>query len=325
METTDCKPSAALLQEQQQRRRIDNAVSFDSILDDVDDEADGVPQVDLIQIVVKRTGGSEAPCLELSIENDATVINLKTLIQDELADESPCLMVPVDRQRLLYAGKMLTDNNLKLVNDIKMRTDSVNYIVLAPLPKNVAPTARTPLENKSQSRRQKTRSNRMPRPYSVPLVVRRCCQPEETISTQPSLGRAFREGSPPRHNSACSGAHDQVFLNHMARQSLFPSLEAMLGNSHSMIDDAVLNASELMPLCGVITSNVSEILDCNSSDQDEHVMRTTEQTILLLDQLSQRSTTLARSLRANLREQRQRQLLSARELLNNGGLPWGSY
>jgi hypothetical protein len=310
---------------------LEQAASFETILT----EDEGVPQTDLIQIVVKRTGGSEAPCLELSIEKDATVMDLKTLIQDELADESPCLMVPVERQRLLFLGKMLTNNALKLTDDIKMKVGSLNYIHLAPLPKNIIPSARTPLENKSQSsisRRQKNRSRRTDRPYSMPMRRR---QDDPTTSTRTSTTRAFL--AQPRPVACSSSSESQAFHHMMAPQSLFPSLDAMLVGNHNgsmLLDDSVLTAAsnELMPLCRVINSNVSQIIQCNSSlnnnnvnaIDDEHTMLATEQTIILLDQLAQRSSTLARSLRTNLREQRHLQLLSARELLEDG-LPWGNY
>lgn len=283
--------------------------------------------MDLIQIVVKRTGGSEAPCLELSIEKDATVMDLKTLIQDELADESPCLMVPVERQRLLFLGKMLTNDALKLADDIKMKVGSLNYIHLAPLPKNVIPSARTPLENRSSqastTRRQKNRSRRMDRPYSMPMRRR---QDDPTTTTRTSTTRAFL--AQPRPVACSSSSESQAFHHMMAPQSLFPSLDAMLVGNHNgsmLLDDSVLTAAsnELMPLCRVINSNVSQIIHTSAMD-DEHTMLATEQTIILLDQLAQRSSTLARSLRTNLREQRHLQLLSARELLEDG-LPWGHY
>jgi hypothetical protein len=267
-------------------------------------------------------------------------MDLKTLIQDELADESPCLMVPVERQRLLFLGKMLTNDALKLADDIKMKVGSLNYIHLAPLPKNVLASARTPLENKSSqsstSRRQNNRSRRMDRPYSMPM--RRRQDDPTTTSTRSSTTRAFL--AQPRPVACSSSSESQAFHHMMSPQSLFPSLDAMLVGNHNgsmLLDDAILTAAsnELMPLCRVINSNVSQIIHCNSSlnnsnnnvhaaIDDEHTMLATEQTILLLDQLAQRSSTLARSLRTNLREQRHLQLLSARELLEDG-LPWGNY
>lgn len=306
---TDCKLPASALRDQQNRGRVGRAASFDSIL--TEDEL--LPEEELIQIVVKRTGGSEAPCLELSIEKSATVLNLKTLIQDELADESPCLMVPVQRQRLLFSGKMLTDNELKLVDDIKMKPDKLNYIHLAPLPKNIAPSARTPMENKCQRtlrRPPKSRSTRANHPYGNFLTTRR--QSSENVPP-----RAY---VPPSTNTMCSSAD---MATQMAPQSLFRPLELMLNNQAPMMDETILNESnDLMPLCRVIRSNVSQII--NGANHDERAMLATEQTILLLDQLSSRSTSLARSLRVNLREQRHRQLLSAQELLEDG-LPWGTY
>lgn len=300
MNNTDSKLPPSSLQQNRGRR----ATSFDSIL--TEDEL--LPEEELIQIVVKRTGGSEAPCLELSIEKSATVLNLKTLIQDELADESPVLMVPVQRQRLLFSGKMLTDNDLKLVDDIKMRPDKVNYIHLAPLPKNIAPSARTPMENKASQRT--TTPRRPPKGRS-----------SRSTRVHPYgnfLSRRAENTPPPAATCADN--------NNGAPQSLF---QLMLNNNHNnqapiMMDETIVNDSnDLMPLCRVIRSNVSQIIN-GANSNDEHAMLATEQTILLLDQLSNRSTSIARSLRANLREQRHRQLLSAQELLEDG-LPWGTY
>jgi hypothetical protein len=83
----------------------------------------------------------------------------------------------------------------------------------------------------------------------------------------------------------------------------------------------------MMPICQVITSNIAQIIGRNSNNINtqtvDHTVAMTEETILLLDQLSQRSTALARSLRMNLREQRHRLLLSSPELLDSG-LAWGS-
>lgn len=294
MNNTDSKLPPSSLQQNRGRR----ATSFDSIL--TEDEL--LPEEELIQIVVKRTGGSEAPCLELSIEKSATVLNLKTLIQDELADESPVLMVPVQRQRLLFSGKMLTDNDLKLVADIKMRPDKVNYIHLAPLPKNISPSARTPMENKAS---QRTTTPRRP-PKSRSGRSTRVQHPYGNF-----LSRRAENTPPPAASCADNGAP----------QSLF---QLMLNNQAPMMDETIVNDSnDLMPLCRVIRSNVSQIIN-GANSNDEHAMLATEQTILLLDQLSNRSTSIARSLRANLREQRHRQLLSAQELLEDS-LPWGTY
>mmetsp|Transcript_22202 Transcript_22202/g.32773 ORF Transcript_22202/g.32773 Transcript_22202/m.32773 type:complete len:274 (-) Transcript_22202:1011-1832(-) len=128
---------------------------------------------EVIEIMVKRPCRSEIPSLEISIAGNATVLELKTVIREELADESPCLMVPVERQRLLFAGKMLSNNDSRLVEDIGMRKDTINYIHLAPIPKGNIPTKRTSLENKfrSRSRSRKNRYNHRYRPYSLPTAA----------------------------------------------------------------------------------------------------------------------------------------------------------
>jgi hypothetical protein len=298
---------------------VENAVSFESLLGDVVDN----PSIAMIDIVVKRTGGSEAPCLELSIEKDATVLELKTLIQRELAEESPCLMVPVERQRLLFAGKMLTQDDLRLVEDINMKTGTLNYIHLAPLPKDVIPSKRTRYENKLTSRRHTLgRTNRTFSPYSMSVNRRRGRGPQ----VEPSGAFLAQSGlyeSPRGCRGTLSDLRPSVVDSLSSCPSFLPALDNLPErNPGAMTDESIAGlSSELMPLCQMIHSNVNQIVRCS---QDARSLETTEHTILLLEQLSQRSSSMARSLRTNLRHQRHRQLLSVRGLLEDN-LPWGSY
>lgn len=110
----------------------------------------------LIKIVVKRTGASECHPLYLSLTPNSTVHDLKTMIQEELsigADSSEDL--PVERQRLVFAGRMLT-RDLDVLSCLKMKIGEVNFVHLVPLPKP---------PNKSITRRTPKRNQRMHHPY----------------------------------------------------------------------------------------------------------------------------------------------------------------
>ena len=108
----DFKLPAFCPQQDENNSHTDDEVVFD------EDESHN--DVGLLQIAVKRIGNGQVACLDFSIEENATVLDLKLLIQDELADDSPTLIVPLERQRLIFAGKMLTNNNMTLLEEVKM-------------------------------------------------------------------------------------------------------------------------------------------------------------------------------------------------------------
>ena len=96
----------------------------------------------VFQIVVKRVGSGDGDTLTLNLDQGSSVLDLKNTIQKELAAIND--QVPVDRQRLVFYGRMLRDNEELLGGKgIKMRTESINYVHLSPLPEGAKPSKRT--------------------------------------------------------------------------------------------------------------------------------------------------------------------------------------
>ena len=86
-----------------------------------------------LQIVVKRVGKGDGDVLCLEVDADASVLDLKTRISEQLAARND--QVPVERQRLVYFGRMLRDNEQTLgESGVKMQAEAVNYVHLSPLP-----------------------------------------------------------------------------------------------------------------------------------------------------------------------------------------------
>jgi len=317
-----------------------------------DDDGDN-----LIHIVVKRSARVEVPCLELSIERGATVMDLKTLIQDELADESPCLVVPVERQRLIFQGRMLTDNDQSLADDVKMKLDQVNYVHLAPLPKGATPTTRkqsenkvsTPTQRRQQRRRASRRSERTFNPYTVPPTTRR--QPSASsipntppihmgpnrslhelagLQLNPLLCESSRIPPPP----FTLGTEDQ--LHRPPVPPVVPpsvlSMDTVFGlggaGRHDLAvtdtDQAILQDTQaILPFCRLLPRNLNQIVAGGVQADRLNV----EETIVILDELSRRSASLSQSLR--LATQAQPQVLSVQNTIpltmQGIGLPLGHF
>jgi hypothetical protein len=100
-----------------------------------DDEDEAESEIEMIKIIVKIVG--EAEDLELSIPDFATVLDLKEEISEKLiASDSSKKDLPVHRQRLIFGGRMLHDDDF-LLDDVKMKLDRPNHVHLAPIPRRV--------------------------------------------------------------------------------------------------------------------------------------------------------------------------------------------
>jgi len=285
----------------------------------------------VIHVVVKRTGMAESPCLELTIERDATVMNLKTLIQDELADESPCLMVPVERQRLIYQGRMLINNDHGLLDDVKMKPDKVNYVHLAPLPKGATPTLRKRNENKvvvsssihhprhqqQQRLRSARRAQRAFTPYRISSVRNTLPDPAVVVSSS-SATEGLRDLTT-MNRLLCTGSRLSPQLTQMGLGSRLnaPSLAGLVHHSpalhhaetllgglpppQELLGDAttaeVRDMSTILSLCHLLPSSLSQHLAPTS--RGLYGAASADETIVLLDEMSQRCASLSSSLRAN--------------------------
>lgn len=284
-------------------------VSFDNV-----DSREWSPDEDenVLHVVVKRTGMAETPCLELTIERDATVMNLKRLIQDELADESPCLMVPVERQRLIFQGKMLTNDEHSLLDDLRMKPEKVNYVHLAPLPKGATPSVRKRTENKSAaSQRQRMRGSRRAQrafnPYNI-SALRNTPDPMNVSSSSSSAAAELQELS--RVNQWLCDRYAPragVFDGQLGRPSLAGLLQQPSPSSSTLRMDTVLGLSRplgetptrdvnsILSLCQLLPRSLSHQLAPTRTPYADHV----NETIVLLDEMSQRCASLSSSLRSN--------------------------
>jgi hypothetical protein len=127
----------------------DSTASSESVFEEFDDESceaspdesSGVGSSKMLHIVVKIVGNGEGDVLDLKVDHSASVLNLKHLIADALKHGNNT--VPVDRQRLVFFGRMLRDNDELLgEKGVKMKTESINYVHLSPLPEGSKPSRR---------------------------------------------------------------------------------------------------------------------------------------------------------------------------------------
>ena len=91
-------------------------------------------------------GKPENESLEISLESIASVLDLKQTIQKAMKEKDADDFVPVDRQRLIFSGKMLRDDSQFLVQDLSMKLGEKHFVHLTPLPKGAKVSTRTPRE-----------------------------------------------------------------------------------------------------------------------------------------------------------------------------------
>lgn len=102
---------------------------------------------DTLHVVVRRVGKPENESLVLELDSDATVSDLKEKIVEAL-EEKDEIVIPAERQRLIFSGKMLRDESMSLGSDLNMKAgdDHKHFVHLTPLPKGAAPSVRTERE-----------------------------------------------------------------------------------------------------------------------------------------------------------------------------------
>ena len=103
-----------------------------------------------LYIIVRRVGKAENESLHLHLDSKASVLELKKKIADTLKEQEEA-DIPVERQRLIFSGKMLRDDTQSLEMDLNMKPSSdedehKHFVHLSPLPKGAAPSARTERE-----------------------------------------------------------------------------------------------------------------------------------------------------------------------------------
>lgn len=148
-----------------------------------------------LEIVVKCVGKLDGKDLCLTLGSKASVLDLKKLISRELASKGDG-PISVERQRLIFFGRMLKDNKQVLSGEggVNMKTDgSTNFVHLSPLPENAATASPSRADNirtgiaTSPSR---TPSHRGPRLLAGWRRIRRG-NPYPSLSRE-STGRANR-------------------------------------------------------------------------------------------------------------------------------------
>lgn len=116
-------------------------------VDTDDDESSSEDELQTLHIVVRRVGKSERESLVLELSSDASVLDLKGKIVEALEEQDE-IVVPVERQRIIFSGKMLRDDTKLLEEDLNMKAgdDQKHFVHLTPLPKGAAPSVRTERE-----------------------------------------------------------------------------------------------------------------------------------------------------------------------------------
>jgi len=142
--------------ESNRKRKLEDVVVDDDVDDDteesVDEEEEEEEEDDsnskddnVLQIMVRRVGRAENESLQIFLEQDASVLDLKETIAVTLDEKDDEVVIPVERQRLIFSGKMLRNDAERLVADLHMKAgkDQTHFVHLTPLPKGAAPSVRT--------------------------------------------------------------------------------------------------------------------------------------------------------------------------------------
>ena len=276
----------------------------------------------LVKIVVKRTGAAESASLYLSMNPSATVHDLKTMIQDELANGvEPREQIPVERLRLVFSGRMLTNEGETVVADLKMKTDEINFIHLVPIPKGASYSHRKNSENVT-SRRTALREQRLHHPYRT--FVREDSRQEQAAAGRPDHGSVHRNHLLSSHlnlSLLMTRARLQALHQQQAIQAPLPgasisrhlaSLERMLHQIPSIDVVRASGVENLIILQRALLQDLNALIPhfhnmpslLHRLAHDNMVQTETESAIEQLEQLSHRSMILSLSLRSLLQGRR---------------------
>mmetsp|Transcript_37747 Transcript_37747/g.55616 ORF Transcript_37747/g.55616 Transcript_37747/m.55616 type:complete len:860 (-) Transcript_37747:178-2757(-) len=146
-------------------------------------------------------------------------------------EKKKTIVIPVERQRLIYRGRMLNKNREKLGRDLKMKMGSEEigiYVHLVPLPEGKTASKRRPEENKSGSRstpstqsRQRLLNAIVNEPESGPISSRNI-RHTSSRSSEPRRGRI---SSSVRQNSDLSPNDDDESRRNTNHLSLHTASE----------------------------------------------------------------------------------------------------
>jgi hypothetical protein len=106
----------------------------------------------LLDIVVKVVSKGDSTPINMKIATSTTVLNLKQSIMERAG-------ISIERQRLIFFGKLLDDNAKRLygpTNSINMKLGTKNFVHLSPLPPNQQP--RSPSSSAARGRLRTARS-----------------------------------------------------------------------------------------------------------------------------------------------------------------------
>jgi hypothetical protein len=232
-----------------------------------DEESCSEDELQTLHVVVRRVGKSERESLVVELDSDASVLDLKEKIAEALEEQDE-IIVPTERQRLIFSGKMLRDDTKLLEEDLNMKAgdDQKYFVHLSPLPKGAAPSARTerelsenPLSPREETlqrvrARQQRRRRRQDteRGMSDPAAYHPYALDLTSGSLLPAAGRASAAGNPfgfavggrteEALFSVTAAAEQSRLVQEVARRTLLPEAVG-LGQPVTNLLDAATRGS----------------------------------------------------------------------------------
>jgi len=188
-----------------------------------DSTAVGEPRKEELHIVVKCVGKGDSDSVSFHMNPTASVLELKEQICRSTG-------VSVERQRLVFFGKMLKDNKQILTdNGVKMKTGSTNYIHLSPLPdSSVRAAAQIPTVAAANASRSSASSIR--RPTSRLTSVRRRQRRAQPYPRSSSAARQA-QGSDVRRDIDQQGRTASSLNPHVQEAEVVPLDAPSAGNT----------------------------------------------------------------------------------------------
>ena len=174
-----------------------------------------------LQVVVKRLGVS-ATDINLDVDPNSTVLDLKKLIAVEIEES-----IPTNRHRLIYFGRMLNDDNEVL--SATMKSDSINYVHFTPLPKGVKASSR------QQPRRVHSHHHHAPARATASASAFRIGEP---VDIEARIERARRLGTARRERRRRGRRHEPYTVPSLdGREEEVPEAVASTAAFHQVEED----------------------------------------------------------------------------------------
>lgn len=223
-----------------------------------------------LQVIVRRVGKPENESLELSMDMDASVLDLKQIIEKELnKDGKEDNVVPVNRQRLIFSGKLLRDDAQRL-KDADMNAGKKHFVHLSPLPKGVTSSTRTARELSVQAPAT-VENNAQQRARRVGPQSRRRRRAENPSGSGAYHPYAF--AVPSRLQSSMDGLRsDRAFSEEAQVPAQFSAAESILASERAAFASN-LTETDLNWLCSLTqpsgNSSVASLLQLQNLQQHD--------------------------------------------------------